>query len=275
MSYKVLAFDIDGTLTDSQKKITPRTKAAIGQAAKQGCKIVIASGRPVRGLQSYAKELHLKEIGGYLLSLNGALLIACKDGRIIQDVRIPAEYYGEICDLAKACRVRLMTYQGDEIVSETPQDPYLQIEKRINGLGLIPVADLKSYLTFSVSKFLMLGDGAHLAEVEKTVSARLKNRLEVYRSEPFFLEILPKGINKASALEKLLEETACKREELMAFGDGFNDLTMIRYAGMGVAMENGVQVVKDAADYIAPSNDADGIAEVLEKFVLDRNTFLR
>jgi Cof subfamily protein (haloacid dehalogenase superfamily) len=91
----------------------------------------------------------------------------------------------------------------------------------------------------------------------------------VYRSEPFFLEILPKGINKANALEMLLKEVGAEREELMAFGDGYNDISMIEYAGMGVAMSNGNELIKEKADYVAPSNDEGGIAHVLEKFVLD------
>ena len=269
MKYKVLAFDIDGTLTNSKKIITPKTKEAILKAAKKGCTIVIASGRPRQGVKAYAEELGLADNGGYILALNGGLLERCGDGMIIQQAIVPKEYYGEIYDLAVENNVNLMTYEGDDIISENIDDKYLEIEGRINGLGKKQVDNLKEYLTFEVPKFLMLGDGDYLAEVEKKVYAALSDRMDVYRSEPFFLEILPQNVNKAASLEKLLNRLGATREELMAFGDGYNDISMIKYAGMGVAMDNANEKVKAEADYIAPSNDEDGIAYVLNKFVLD------
>ena len=264
---KVLAFDIDGTLTNSRKEITPATKAAIRRAAELGCKIVIASGRPPQGVRRYVKELDLEELGGYVLCMNGGKIISCADGRVLRDCLIPEEYNAEIIELAAAEDVHILTYEGDNILSETPEDPYLEIEARINGLGVKPVESLLDYVSFPVNKYLMLGDGDRLAEVEKRVWELLHERLDVYRSEPFFLEILPKGINKADALETLLQEVGANREELMAFGDGFNDLTMIRYAGIGVAMGNAVEVVKEAADVIVPTNDEDGIVTALERYV--------
>ncbi len=271
MKYKVLAFDIDGTLVNSKKEITPRTKEAITAAAKQGCKIVIASGRPAKGIDRYVEELNLKELGGYVLCTNGAKIISCADGSYVHNILLPQEYYGEICDLAKSEGVHLMTYdyEGNTVVSETIDDPYLQLEARINGLARKEIPDMKTFLDYPVNKFLMLGDGDVLTEVEKHVWEKLHDRMEVYRSEPFFLEIMPKNVHKAFGLEKLIESLGVKREELMAFGDGYNDKTMLEYAGMGVAMSNGVEATKAAADYIAPSNNEDGIAEVIRKFVLD------
>ena len=269
MEYKVLAFDIDGTLTNSKKIITKNTKEAIFKAADKGCKILIASGRPVKGLVDYAQELNLKEHNGYILSLNGGLIISCSDNKVIYDKKIPLEYNAEICDLAKKHSVNLLTYEGDTVISEDTDDKYLNIETGICKLGKKRVDNLKEYLTFEVNKYLMTGDGDYLAEVEKDVYEKLHDRMDVYRSEPFFLEILPKNVNKAESLEQLLKILGIKREELMAFGDGYNDVSMIKYAGFGVAMGNAKDVVKENADYIAPSNDEDGIVEVLNKFVLD------
>ena len=269
MKYKVLAFDIDGTLTNSKKEITPETRQAILKAAGQGCTVVIATGRPRQGVMRYAKELELADNGGYILALNGGLLENCRTGEAISRTFLPIEYYSEICALAKEYNVNLMTYQGDDVISENIDDKYLEIESRINGLGVKQVDNLEKYLTFEVPKFLMLGDGDYLAEVEKKVHAKLSDRLDVYRSEPFFLEILPKNINKAATLGKLLEHLGADRQELMAFGDGYNDISMIKYAGMGVVMGNANDTVKKEGDYIAPSNEENGIVDVLNKFVLD------
>lgn len=268
MAYKVLALDIDGTLTNSEKKITERTKKAVDAAAERGVKIVIASGRPVQGIREFARELRLKENDGYILSFNGGRLISCKTGEIIHDMKLPLEYLPEIYALSKEYGVNLMSYEGDDLITETPDDEFLAIEARINGLGIKKVDNLVEHIKFPINKCLMLGEGNYLAEVEKKVHAALCDRMDVYRSEPYFLEILPKGVDKAKALERLLDMLDSSREELMACGDGFNDLTMIRYAGLGVAMANARDEVKESADYVTCSNDEDGVAAAIERFIL-------
>lgn len=267
MAYKVLALDIDGTLTNSEKRITDRTKRAVLGAAKKGVKLVIASGRPVQGIRAFAQELELKENDGYILSFNGGRLISCRTGEIIHDMKLPLEYLPEIYELSKKYGVNLMSYEGDDLITENPDDEFLAVEARINGLGIKKVDNFVKHINFPINKCLMLGEGSYLAEVEKKVHAALCDRMDVYRSEPYFLEILPKGVDKAKALEKLLAVLGCKREELMACGDGFNDLTMIKYAGLGVAMANARDEVKECADFVTGSNDEDGVAAAVERFL--------
>lgn len=267
MAYKVLALDIDGTLTNSQKIITERTKQAVKKAAELGVKIVIASGRPVQGVVGFAKELELEKYDGYILAFNGGRMISCKTGEIVNDVKLPLEYLPEIAALAEKYKVNLMSYEGDDLICSDPDDKFLAIEARINGLGIRKVENLVEYINFPINKCLMLGDGDYLAEVEKKVYEALSDRMDVYRSEPYFLEVLPKGVDKAKALEAFIESQGIKREELMACGDGYNDLTMIRFAGMGVAMANAREEVKKEADFITLSNDEDGVAYAIEKFI--------
>ena len=135
-------------------------------------------------------------------------------------------------------------------------------------MPLVEVENTKEYLNFRVPKFLMLDDGDYLAMVEPRVKAALGKNFSVYRSEPFFLEVLPKGIDKALSLERLLEVIGMNREQMIACGDGYNDLSMIKFAGLGVAMENAVLPVRNAADYITDSNNDDGVGKVVEKFML-------
>lgn len=268
MAYRVLALDIDGTLTNSKKQITERTKRAVSAAAAKGVKIVIASGRPVQGIRAFAKELELEKKDGYILSFNGGRLISCRTGEIIHDMKLPLEYLPEIYELSKKYKVNLMSYEGDDLITEEPDDEFLAIEARINGLGIKKVDNLVEHINFPINKCLMLGNGDYLAEVEKKVHAALCDRMDVYRSEPYFLEILPKGVDKAKSLESFLNIIGCRREELMACGDGFNDITMIKYAGLGVAMANAREEVKKCADYITASNDEDGVALAIERFIL-------
>ena len=126
---------------------------------------------------------------------------------------------------------------------------------------------MAEYVDFAVPKYIMLDDGDYLATVEPKVKAALGKNFSVYRSEPFFLEILPKGIDKAQSLERLLKRLGLTREQMIACGDGYNDLSMIKYAGLGVAMENAVLPVRQAADFVTKSNNDDGVAYVIEKFI--------
>jgi Cof subfamily protein (haloacid dehalogenase superfamily) len=122
---------------------------------------------------------------------------------------------------------------------------------------------------FPVAKCLIVGEPTRLAVLEKEMYEHLKDRMGVFRSEPYFLELVPKGIDKAQSLSVLLGEIGMRREEMICVGDGFNDLSMIRYAGLGVAMANAQDVVKENADYITLSNEEDGVAAVVEKFILN------
>ncbi len=222
MEYKILVLDIDGTLTNSKKEITPRTRAALKKAQEKGVKIVLASGRPTYGIMPVAKQLELEEYGGYILS----------------------------------------------VITPKKDDQYVELESRINKMEVREVEDFKSFVNFPVTKCLMVEDGEYLAEVEKKVKARLGDMLSVLRSEPFFLEIMPKNIDKAYSLGKLLEHLEMEREQMIACGDGFNDRSMIEFAGLGVAMANAQEPVKAAADHVTVSNDEDGVAVVVERFIL-------
>lgn len=268
--YKMIVLDLDGTLTNRNKEITPKTKETLMRAQEQGKIVVLASGRPTYGVMPLAEELHLEDYGGYILSFNGGIIMNCKTKEAVFSRQIPAESNGKIIDLAQEHNVSILTYENRTLLTNRPEDQYVQLESRINTLKIIPmtIEELKAHVTFSVPKFLMTDDGDYLAMVEPKVKAALGKNFSVYRSDPFFLEILPKGIDKAQSLERLLAVIGVKREEMIACGDGYNDLTMVQYAGLGVAMGNGVLPVRKAADYITLTNEEDGVAHVVEKFML-------
>ncbi len=270
MDYEMIVLDLDGTLTNRDKVITPRNKAALQEAMKRGKKVVLASGRPVYGVMPLAKELGLQDHGGYILAFNGGIIMNCRTEEVVFSRMLPAEANYRIIQLALKNRVDLLTYDRDVILTSNEENPYVQLESRINHLRVrqLEMDELFARLDFSVPKFLMADDGDYLAVVEPKVKAALGKNFSVYRSEPFFLEILPKGVDKAQSLERLLEKLHMTREQMIACGDGYNDLSMIRYAGLGVAMANGVLPVRKAADYITASNDEDGVALVVEKFML-------
>ena len=252
--YEIIVLDLDGTLTNRDKVITPRTKKALMEAQARGKKVVLASGRPTQGVMPLAEELDLKAYGGFILSYNGGRIMNCTTGEVVFSRELPVESNRTIIGLAEEHRVDILTYEDSRIIT--------------NSMEVVEKADLASYVDFPVPKFLMMDDGDYLAMVEPRVKAALGKNFSVYRSEPFFLEILPRGIDKAQSLERLLEVSGLSREQMIACGDGYNDLSMIRYAGLGVAMENAVLPVRKAADHITASNNDDGVAMVVEQFLL-------
>lgn len=267
MKYKILVLDVDGTLTNSEKQISEKTKKALMHAQKKGVKLVIASGRPTFGVMPFVKELEMEKYGGYVLSFNGAKITDCKTGKIMYEDSISPEMVPAIYDISKKHGVNILTYEGDTVITETLDDEYLQIELRINKMIAKKVDNFKDYVKFSVPKFIMLGDGDYLGKIEPDVAGKLSG-LNVYRSEPFFLEVMPQNIDKAYSLGRLLEKLGLSKDEMIACGDGFNDKSMIMFAGLGVAMENAQPPVKEVADYITLSNNHDGIAKVVEEFIL-------
>ena len=271
MGYEMIVLDLDGTLTNRDKVITPRTKAALMEAMEQGKKVVLASGRPTYGVMPLARELKLAEYGGYILAYNGGVIMDCQTEELVFSRMLPVEANHRIIELALKNRVDFLTYDGEVILTSNEENPYAKIESGINHLRLhqLEIDEFFARVDFAVPKFLFVDDGDYLASVEPKVKAALGKNFRVYRSEPYFLEILPQGVDKAQSLERLLEVTGIKREEMIACGDGYNDLSMIKFAGLGVAMENGVLPVRKAADYITASNNEDGVGLVVEKFMLD------
>ena len=130
------------------------------------------------------------------------------------------------------------------------------------------VDDIPSFVDFPEAKVLLVGPHEKLLPAKKELEGMYSDVLDLFFSMDFFLEVVPKNVGKDSSLDELLKIIGIQREELVACGDGMNDISMIKYAGLGVAMENAYPEVKEAADVIVPSNDANGVAYVLEKYFL-------
>jgi len=267
MDYRIIALDLDGTLTDSRKEIPDPTLHALLEIQKQGFTVVLASGRPTPGMTHLARKLHLDKYGGYLLSFNGASITDCRTGQVLFEQTIPHPYLSGLYSFACEQGTGLMTYQGDKIIAGTRIDKYMELEARISHMSFKEVKDFPSQVDFSVNKCLLTGDPEPLAKAEILLKEKYGGELSIYRSEPFFLEVMPKSIDKAYSLQVLCDKIGLRKEQMICCGDGYNDLTMIRFAGLGVAMGNAQESVKSAADYVTASNDNNGILKVIEKFI--------
>ena len=266
MKYKLLVLDLDGTLTNNKKEITEHTLRTLIDVQERGVKIVLASGRPTYGIAPIAEKLELKKYGGYILSYNGGEITNWQTGELMYENVLDADVLPYLYQCAKDNNFAIVTYKDKYVLTEHP-DEYVLKEAILNVMETQKVDNFLEAIDFPVAKCLIVGEGNRLAVLEKEMYEVLKDRMGVYRSEPYFLELVPKGIDKAQSLAVLLEKIGATKEEMIAVGDGFNDLSMIKFAGLGVAMANAQEVVRQSADYITLSNEEDGVAAVVEKFM--------
>lgn len=260
----VLALDLDGTLTDSKKRISERTKESIDKFIAAGGTVALASGRPTFGVMPVAKILELDKKGGYILSYNGGCFLDCKNNKQLFMKELTHEYLPILEKQAKDFGINLMTYNGDKAYALDIDEQYYMIEININHFIRVKADPLTPQITFPIIKCLMTADGDYLAKVEKEMKKYWEGKLNIVRSEPYFLEVTEVGIDKASTITNMVKKLGKSVDNLICCGDGFNDLSMIQAAGIGVAMANAQERVRVAADYITKSNDEDGIADVVE-----------
>lgn len=269
MKYKLLVLDVDGTLLNDAKEITKRTLSALLKIQQMGVRVVLASGRPSYGLMKVAKTLELGNYGGFILSYNGCQIINAQNGEILFERRINPEMLPYLEKKARKNGFALFTYHDNLILTNNSDDEHVLDEAELNDLVVIEEEEFSTAIDFAPCKCMLVSDDeAALVALEEHWKKRLSGVLDVFRSEPFFLEVVPCSVDKANTLGALLEHLGVKREEVMAIGDGTCDVAMLQLAGMGVAMGQASDSVKACADYITASNEEDGVAVAVEKMIL-------
>ena len=267
-NYKILVLDLDGTLTNKKKVITSKTKETLKLAMQKGVIVVLASGRPTYGIVPLAEEIELAKFGGYILSFNGGTIINWATKEVIFEKLLDRKMISPSYDMANKHGVDIISYINKDIITEGENNKYIDYEAFLNKMPVRKVDSFTDEITGSVNKCLIVGDENILVNVETIMKDAYGDEMNVYRSEPFFLELVPHGIDKAASLSLLLEKLSLSKDDMIACGDGYNDLSMIQFAGLGVAMSNANDTVKEAANYITLSNEEDGVAHVIEKFIL-------
>lgn len=269
MKKKVLVLDIDGTLTNSRKEISAKTREALIHIQEMGHIVALASGRPTGGLRMYLDELDFPRFGGYTISYNGACVTNTKTGEEVYKNALPDYVAQWMHSYALEHDMGMCSYVGNELICGTRVDRYIERETTLNQFERRQVDSFEPFMSTDLYKVLLTAVPTRAAEQEKRLARRFMGRLSIYRSEPFFIEVMARGVNKGDAIAGLLERLGMEREDVIACGDGLNDLTMIRYAGLGVAMGNAQQEVKEAADVVTLSNDDDGLIPIIDKYILN------
>ena len=277
MDIKVIIMDMDGTLLNGQKKISPKTKETLLAAQKEGAILILASGRPTTGLTEFARELEMGQYHGLLVSYNGSRVVDCQTGKILYDQTMSVEEGKAVLEhLKKFEQVRPMIDHGEYMYVNNVYNQMIRLdgkdfnvieyESRGGKFKLCEKDDLAAFVDFPLNKILTTANPEYLQEHYWDMMEPFRDSLNCMFTGRFYFEFTAKGIDKAKALDTVLNPLGYKREEIIAFGDGNNDMSMLAYAGVSVAMGNAVEELKEQADEVTASCDEDGIAVTLKKF---------
>lgn len=266
--YKLIALDMDGTLLREDKTVSQRTKDALKAARDKGVTVVLATGRPIEGVHRYLEELDMLGENDYVLSYNGSLVQKTKNKEIISKRTLKGSDATYLYNLSKELKVNIHSFSENEGLITPKSNKYTLVEADINGINFKEFNFDNIDAEDNMIKIMMIDEPEILQRAVDNLPKELYDKYTVVRSAPFFLEFLNKEANKGTGVELLAQHLEVKREEIITMGDAGNDLHMIEYAGLGVAMGNAFEEVKKVANYITDTNENDGVAKVIEKFVL-------
>lgn len=264
--YKLIALDLDGTLNNDKREITPYTKEILIKAQTQGAIVVLASGRPLAGLSREAEILNLKQHHGLLLSYNGGKVVDITTDKVLYEKSIPNGIAKKLLRFLENYDVTPIVDDGKYVYTNTPNGFKMQYETSNNNLIIKEVENIADSVDFSPVKILISSPEEILKAVSDEIIDSFKEDISFIFSAPFYLEATAKGISKAESLKSICESLNIFPEEVIAFGDAENDISMLEFAGKGVAMGNSCQALKDVADEITLSNNEDGIAHILSRY---------
>lgn len=269
MKYKLLVLDVDGTLVNSQKELSAQTLITLLKIQHAGMRLVLASGRSPHGLRHLVEKLEMKKWGGYLLPYNGAQIIDTATDEVLYERKIDPQMFPYLEKKARKNGFGIFTYHGNQLITTHPENKHIQDEAALNNMEIVAVDNLSDAVDFSPYKCVLVSDDeAALVAQKDQWRKRLAGVLDVFRSESFFLEVVPEFVDKGNTLGILIDKLGIGTEEVMAIGDGRRDFSMLQLAGMGIAMGNARDSIKACADYITDSNDHNGVATAIQKFII-------
>lgn len=265
---KIIAVDIDGTLLNSKRQITAKTKDALIKAQSLGHIVVIASGRDPFGVFPFARDLEFDKNNGLLSNFNGGRITNFQTKDVLINHPLDMDLAREILKFSQEnIDMGYIIYTNDGIITNS-HDTYVLDEVCQKAFTTYKVVEnLADSLDFTINKIMFSQDPKLIDKDAKKLKDKFFDRTAQVKSTPYFYEIMPKGIDKGRSLAEIAEYYDMDMKDVIAFGDEENDLTMIEMAGVGVVMANGTDKMKNIADFVTKSNDEDGIAYYLETYV--------
>lgn len=265
----LIAIDIDGTLLNPNRQLTPEVKAAIHEAKKAGIRVVLCTGRPSSGVNPFLKELRLEGEGDYAITFNGALVQKADTKEIMAHHTMNHQDYLTLLEEAEAAGIHYHVLDTQNLYTPNRDiSKYTVVESYLTDTPLFYRAPEEMDPHAAYSKMMMIDEKDVLDAGIARLPETLWEDYTVLRSMPYFLEFLNKEASKGTALKDLGHLLGIPRDRLMAIGDSGNDTDLIEYAGIGVAMANAVDEVKDIANVFTASNAEDGVAKAIRKYAL-------
>lgn len=268
MTIKLIAVDIDGTLLNENDELTPGTIHAIQAARDRGIKVVLCTGRPLTGVTPYLEALGLSGDDQYVITYNGSLAETVS-GKVLTKHSLTYNDYVDLEALARKFQVHFQVLTPDHIyTADQDISPHTVTESHFVHLPLRyrAASDMPRDLLMPTAIFI--DNAPVLDKVEDQLPHEIYDRFYVVRTMPYFIEVLSKNVSKGNTLAELATTLGITAAEVMAIGDQNNDLPMLAYAGLGVAMGNANEAVKAVADRVTTPNTADGVATAIQRYAL-------
>ncbi len=268
MSIKLIAVDIDGTLVNSKKEITPEVFSAIQDAKKAGVKVVIATGRPIAGVAKLLDDLQLRDEGDYVVTFNGGLVQETATGHeIIRETLDYADYL-DIEFLSRKLGVHMHAITKDGIYTANRNiGKYTVYESSLVNMPIF-YRTPEEMVNKEIVKCMFIDEPEILDAAIQQLTDDIYDRFTIVKSAPFYLELLRKNVDKGSSITHLAEKLGLTKNETMAIGDEENDRAMLEVVGNPVVMENGNPELKKIAKYITKSNEESGVAHAIRTWAL-------
>lgn len=270
MAIKLIALDMDGTTLLPDHTVSPAVKKAIAAARQQGVHVVLCTGRPYAGVGSYLRELEMNEPEDYCVTYNGALVQKASDGSAVIQIPLDQDDYLYLEALSREVGSHFHALSRHTLFTANRDiSRYTVHESMVTTIPLVFCEAENMAPNGPFLKVMMVDEPEILDAAIAKIPAEVFERYNLVKSSPYFLEMLNKRVNKGTAIQAIAEKLGIKPEEVMAVGDHENDIAMIQYAGIGVAMSNGIEKTKAVSDFITKSNLEDGVAYAIEKYVLN------
>ncbi len=264
--YKLIALDMDGTLLNSQGVVTAKTRKALRMAVEKGVRVTISTGRSYHGAAKTAKELGLT---CPILVYNGSMLVDPVTEEILYSKEmLPADAFLAMAE-GISRGVTLCVWSKGKLYGYPLNERTEDYRRYAGNIVPLPIENIKDLAYQGVTKVLWYGTKEEIPSFWAEMQAKPFGCTRICPSQPMFLEFFHGEVSKAAAMEKLGELLGIRREDMVAGGAGANDVEMLTYAGLGVAMGNASDLVKEKADTVTFTNDQDGVAEVIKNWILE------
>ena len=263
--YKLLAADMDGTLLNSQSQITERTKTALLAAVDAGVIFVASTGRPRCGVENI-NAMFLNDLP--FIIFNGAKVVMGKSERVLFSKTLEYKCAKEIYDIGVARDIPAALWIDDELFISHDCETIRNYQK-ISGVAPRIIEDMVKFRDRGICKMIWIETPENATRYQTEMNAYFGGHVNAHTSRPYLLEFVDAGASKALALEAIGKVFGIDKSEMIAVGDGYNDISMLEYAGLGVAMDNAPREIKNICQHVTASNDDDGVAAVIHKYILE------